>query len=93
MVNVFPKDITLWSEQDSNPGPSAPDPDALTTIPQRPHVSVCFHCSPTFIFRPSVGYVPLNLCFVSRITLFNCVLGHSYVDSQPPVLSNHRRMI
>ena len=38
MVNVFPKDITLWSGQDSNPGPSAPDPDALTTRPQRPRI-------------------------------------------------------
>ena len=30
-VNVFPKDITPWSDNDSNPGPSAPDPDSLTT--------------------------------------------------------------
>ena len=36
MVNIFPKDITPWSCQDSNPGPSAPDPDALTAIPQLP---------------------------------------------------------
>ena len=35
MVNVFPKDITPWSGQDANPGPSAPDPDALSTRPQR----------------------------------------------------------
>ena len=37
VVNVFPKDITPWSGQDSNPGPSAPDPDALYIRPQRPH--------------------------------------------------------
>ena len=36
VVNIFPKDITPWSGQDSNPGPSAPDPDALYTRPQRP---------------------------------------------------------
>ena len=36
MVNVFPKDIMLWSGQDSNPGPSALDPDALTTRPLLP---------------------------------------------------------
>ena len=38
VVNIFPKDITPWSGQDSNPGPSAPDPDALTTRPQRPQL-------------------------------------------------------
>ena len=31
-----PKDITPWSGQDSNPVPSAPDPVALFTRPQRP---------------------------------------------------------
>ena len=34
VVNFFPKEITLWPGQDSNPGPSAPDPDALTTRSQ-----------------------------------------------------------
>ena len=34
MVNIFPKDITLWFGQDSNPEPSVPDPNALTTRPQ-----------------------------------------------------------
>ena len=34
--NVFPKDITPWSCQDLNPGPVAPDLDALTTRPGHP---------------------------------------------------------
>ena len=38
MVNIFPKDITPWSGQDSNPGPSASYPDALYTRPHRPPV-------------------------------------------------------
>ena len=42
VVNVFPKDITSWSGQDSNPGPSAPDPDALTTRPQRHSLLLIF---------------------------------------------------
>ena len=35
-VFVFLKDITTWSSQGSNPRPSDPDSDALTTRPQRP---------------------------------------------------------
>ena len=35
VVNFFPKEITPWPGQDSNQGPSAPDPDALITRPQR----------------------------------------------------------
>ena len=49
VVNVFPKDITSWSGQDSNPGPSAPDPDALTTRPQR-HPILSIATKPMIIF-------------------------------------------
>ena len=34
VLNIFPKDITPWFVQDSNPGPSAPDRDSLTTRTQ-----------------------------------------------------------
>ena len=35
LVNVFPKDIMPWSDQDSNPGPSAPD----STKPQHQNLT------------------------------------------------------
>ena len=49
VVNIFPKDITLWSGKDSNLGPS--DPDALTTRPQR-------HCITTTVTTDVVSSLP-----------------------------------
>ena len=40
VVNVFPKDFNAMARSDSNPGAFAPDPDALTTRPQRPQIVV-----------------------------------------------------
>ena len=39
-VSGFPKDITPWPGQDSNPGPSDPDPDVLNTQPQGPQLVI-----------------------------------------------------
>ena len=53
MINIFPKDIMLWGGQDSNPGPSTPSPDALTTRPQRSPVidiPIIMHCLSDEIF-------------------------------------------
>ena len=44
MINVFPKHIKSKSGKDSNPEPSAPNLDALTTRPERPHYCVRQYC-------------------------------------------------
>ena len=36
VVNIFPKDITTWPGQDSNPRPFGPESGVLTTRPRRP---------------------------------------------------------
>ena len=40
MVNIFPKDITTWLGQDSNPQPFGPESGVLTTRPRRPLVCI-----------------------------------------------------
>ena len=81
MVNVFPKDITPWSVQDSNLGPSAPDPDVLITRPHRVYrvLFKCVNSTSRENYEKFTNDVKLPLCLFSVVYCHFATFGRSTV--------------